>query len=145
MTKRDTQRDGNSQLGKTERERVRNSERKRVRNSERKNAWEIWKWRFRETMRIAPRRKWEFLIEKEKGGLTGGRERERERALQIQCLTFHLAQLIRGVTLWSSGLWLLSAVITPPQHRKLLINETALPRLVYVCVSARVCSLLLGG
>lgn len=28
MTKRDTQRDGNSQLGKTERERVRNSERK---------------------------------------------------------------------------------------------------------------------
>lgn len=56
-----------------------------------------------------------------------------KRERDLQCLTFHLPHLIRGVTLWSSGLWLLSAVITPPQHRKLLISQTALSR-VCVCV-----------
>lgn len=67
-----------------------------------------------------------------------GREGERKETggeRDLQCLTFHLAHLIRGVTLWSSGLWLLSAVITPPQHRKLLISQTAVCVCGFVCVS----------
>lgn len=64
----------------------------------------------REVQKDNQNRREKLKEESEREGVRRGRDFERERGrqrgreLQIQCLTFHLAQLIRGVTLWSSGL-----------------------------------------
>ena len=74
MTKRDTQRDGNSQLGKTERERVSNSEEKRLRDLE-KEVQRDDENRTEEKMRVSH-------TEGEGGSYGGQRERARERKRQ---------------------------------------------------------------